>query len=450
MVAYDGATGKLWGGANGTWGSSGNPAAGTNESMTVPVAYRDKMHFIVATENSSTSQGIIANFGQDSSFVGIKTAQGNQDSNDIGDFYYTPPSGFLALCTSNLPEPDIIPSEHFNTALYTGTGSIQSISGVGFQSDFTWIKSRSNTDQHNAFDAVRYHGILVPNTNAAEGDTGGGWLRSWSSDGFSVDVNGPINTNNQTYVAWNWKGGNAISGTGDFTQGTRPSTCSRNVDAGFSIVSYTGDGVYATTVGHGLSKAPEIVIIKELDNNQEWVVNLKNIPAFSAGADMTALLNDDNHMIGYNTGSYYWRGFAPTATLFGMSQVGEVNQNNVDYIAYCWHSVEGFSKLGSYTGNGSTDGTFLYTGFRPAFILYKNGTDNNTNWIIMDNKRDTYNPNDDLLYPNTSDDEEEDLDIDFLSNGFKFRNTSSWANSNGKIYFYMAFAETPFKYSNGK
>jgi len=169
MVAYDGATGKLWGGANGTWGSSGNPAAGTNESMTVPAAYRDKMHFVVATENSSTSQGIVANFGQDSSFAGLKTAQGNQDGNSIGDFYYTPPTGFLALCTKNLPSVAVTPSEHFNTVLYTGNATARNITGVGFASEMVWIKARTGSNNHALFDKVRGASQrLVVDTTGAE------------------------------------------------------------------------------------------------------------------------------------------------------------------------------------------------------------------------------------------------------------------------------------------
>ncbi|MDP6585558.1 MAG: SPRY domain-containing protein, partial [Anaerolineales bacterium] len=203
---------------------------------------------------------LVANFGQDSSFAGAVTAQGNQDGNGKGDFYYAPPSGYLALCTDNLPDPEIkLPGDNFNTVLYTGTGSIQTISGVGFQSDFTWIKSRSDSDQQNAFDILRTNGILVPNTTAVEGNTGGGWLRSWNSDGFSVDVNGPINTNNSTYVAWNWKAGGSHA------------SLSANATAGFSIAKNTGTGAQCAT-NHGLGVTPNLVIWKNLDDTSHWFV----------------------------------------------------------------------------------------------------------------------------------------------------------------------------------
>ena len=404
--------------------------------------------------SSIASGDVIANFGQDSSFAGNKTAQGNQDANSIGDFYYTPPTDFLALCTSNLPAVAVIPSEYFNTILYDDGAGAKT--GVGFQPDLVWLKARGSEStgyEHKVTDAVR--GVtkaFVTNTNAAETTDSTG-LTAFGADGFTVGSDSDYaDTTGDGIVAWNWKAGNAISGTGDFTQGTRPSTCSRDVDAGFSIVSYTGDGVYATTVGHGLSKAPEVMINKERNNNQEWIVRLFGIPAFSADADAVGILEGTSKLIAYNVLGYYFRGSGgnPTSTLFGLSQVGEVNQSDVGYIVYCWHSVDGFSKFGSYIGNGSTDGTFVYLGFRPARVMWKNATDNGTAWVIMDNKRDTYNPNNDALVANDDVDEEEDYAVDFLSNGLKFRNTSSWANLNGKTYFFMAFAETPFKYSNAK
>jgi hypothetical protein len=208
---------------------------------------------VVGEGGSGSNETFILNAGQDSSFAGNKTAQGNQDGNSIGDFYYTPPSGYLALCTSNLTAPAVKPQENFNTVLYAGNSSSQSITGVGFQPDFLWIKARNDNRSNTIWDAVRGINHQLYSDTTSGGDSSD--LASFDSDGFSFSSTTNHNYNNSvnTYVAWNWKAGNATLGTGDFTQGSIASTCSRNVDAGFSIVSYTGSGSTGT-VGHGLSK----------------------------------------------------------------------------------------------------------------------------------------------------------------------------------------------------
>jgi hypothetical protein len=380
----------------------------------------------------------IANFGQDSSFAGTKTAQGNQDSNGIGDFYYTPPSGFLALCTANLPNVAVKPSQHFNTVLYSGTGSVQTISGVGFQADFTWIKSRSNADTHTAFDILRQYGLLYPNTTQVEGNTGGGWLRSWASDGFDVDVAGPINTNNQTYVSWNWRANGSGSAN---SNGSTNSTVSANTDAGFSIVSYTGTGSNAT-VGHGLSVAPEMVIVKSRSSVESWI-------CYTEATGNTGYL-PLNATSAFSSSSTMFNNTSPTASLFTVGTNNATNSNTQTYIAYCFHSVDDYSKVGSYVGNGSTDGTFIYTGFRPAYVMWKETSAGTHGWMIHDNARSTYNPSSNYLRAESAAPEGSYPFADFTSNGFKQRHTSTWANGNGVNYIYIAFAETPFKYSNAK
>jgi len=312
---------------------------------------------------------VYANFGQDSSFAGNKTAQNNTDANGVGDFYYAPPTGFLALCTANLSDPAVVPGENFNTVLYTGTGSAQTISGVGFQPDFIWLKDRSTSNfAHYLTDAIRgFDKYLFSNLTNAEG-TNATRVTSVNSDGFAIGNDGAINTNTSAHVAWNWKANNT-SGSSN-TDGSITSTVAANVDAGFSIVSYTGDGAATATVGHGLSVAPSMVIIKNRDSGTaSWPVYHEAIASSyltlnSTGAGTSGQwISADTDTINFSTLSSW------------------TNTSTNDYIAYAFHSVEGYSKFGSYTGNGSTDGPFVYTGFRPAFVIWKNASAS-TDWHL--------------------------------------------------------------------
>ena len=440
QIAYDADTRKCWIGKNNTWVLSGNPSAGTSPIATLDAPSGSGYYPATAGYGNAIN---IANFGQDSSFAGNKTAQGNQDSNGIGDFYYTPPTDFLALCTQNLPEPTVVPSEHFNTVLYTGTGATQSITGVGFQPDFIWLKRRSSVQNNNVFDAVRGNTkLLATNTTDAEG-TVSQFLNSFDSDGFTVGTAGNVSANGETNVAWNWKAGNATLGTGDFTQGTIASTCSRNVDAGFSIVSYTGTGS-AGTVGHGLSSAPELVIVKQRDYaGNHWVTWHGSACSGSQFLYMDVAGN-------MNTHGPIWNSTVPSSTVFSVGTDNQTNRSGDGLIGYCFHSVDGYSKVGSYTGNGSSDGTFVYTGFRPAYLLMK-VTNTASDWHVMDSARDVDNVVQFPIDPNSSSAEYGANDrFDFLSNGFKLRQTSGSFNGNGNTYIYLAFAENPFKHTNAR
>ena len=395
--------------------------------------------------NASGTTSFIWNFGQDSSFAGNKTAQGNQDSNDIGDFFYEPPNGFLALCSSNLPDATVTPSEHFNTVLYTGTGNAQSVTGVGFQPDWVWLKRRSGVQNNNVFDAVRGNTkLLATNTTDAEG-TVSQWLNSFDSDGFTVGTAGNVSANGETNVVWNWKANGSGSSN---TDGDITSTVSVNTDAGFSIVSYTGNDVNGETVGHGLSKAPELVIIKARGGSytsQGWGV------IGSVLSSTTALKLDSTaatvSAAGVTTNTL------PTATVFTVAD--NYNHSGSGHIAYCFHSVDGYSKVGSYTGNGNADGTFIYTGFRPAFVMIKQTNASGESWQIFDSKRDIDNLQHNRLKPDSSAAEATNINvssenIDSVSNGFKLRGYSNGINQSGGSYIYLAFAETPFKNSNAR
>jgi len=401
----------------------------------------DDVYIGVAGENVTNT----FNFGQDSSFAGNKTAQSNTDDNGYGDFYYSPPTGYLALCTQNLDNPAVTPSEHFNPVLYTGNGSTQSITGVGFQPDWVWNKVRSRVDSNHLWDNVRGAGYrLRSDSSAAENYNGTAYLTAFDSDGFSVGLDDGVNRNSETYVAWCWKAGNATLGTGDFTQGTIASTCSRNTDAGFSIVSYTGNATNST-VGHGLSSAPDMIIVKNRDSGADsWRVGTDGI-GWTKGLVL-------NTTAATNTSIALWNNTAPTTSVFSIGAgSSSVNENGSAHIAYCFHSVEGYSKVGSYTGNGSSDGPFIYTGFRPAYIITKR-TDASSAWVIHDNKRSVYNVTEQSLYTDSSNGEVSPSteDVDFTSNGFKIRSTTLARNSSGGAYIYIAFAETPFKYTNAR
>jgi hypothetical protein len=384
------------------------------------------------------------NFGADSSFAGIKTRQGNTDANGIGDFYYAPPAGYLALCTDNLPEPAIVqPETQFNVVLYTGNGTSQSVTGVGFQPDFVWLKERSSGSDHQLQDSVRgATNLLISNSTNAESSSST-FLNSFDSDGFTVGSSGGANESGQTYVAWCWKaGGTAVSNT----DGSITSQVSVNTDAGFSIVSYTGTGAASATVGHGLGQTPAMIIQKAAtDGVYNWNSWHKNLDTNSYISLNTTAAQDNSVNV--------WPTAGITSSVFttASSAVKYNNLSGVTHIAYCFAEVEGFSKFGSYVGNGSADGTFVYTGFKPALVLAKR-TDSTGNWVLKDTARDTYNPAGFTLLADVADAEygPSNTSLDILSNGFKPRTTSALVNASGGTYIYMAFAENPFKYATGR
>ncbi len=390
-------------------------------------------------------QTSVVNFGQDSSFAGNKTAQGNQDDNEIGDFYYTPPSGFLALCTANLPEPAVKPSQHFNPVIWSGDGNHpRTISDVGFQPDLNWIKLRSNWGSHYLFDAVRGAGEGLMSNDTYEEESSSVHT-AFTSDGFTLGDPGitgiGLNESGDDFVAWNWKANGSGSAN---TNGSINSTVSANTDAGFSIVSYTGTGSNAT-VGHGLSKAPELLIIKARETGpRSWAVGSDGMTSWEYSVELDTTDAEASVPSRFNS-------TAPTSSIFSIGASGYTNAPaGEDFIAYCFHSVDDYSKVGSYVGNGSTDGTFIYTGFRPAYVMWKETSAGTHGWMIHDNARSTYNPSSNYLRADSAGPEGSYPFADFTSNGFKQRHTSTWANGNGVNYIYIAFAETPFKYSNAK
>jgi hypothetical protein len=320
--------------------------------------------------------------------------------------------------------------------LYTGTGAALSITGVGFQPDFVWTKLRSQAGSHSLADVIRGGTAVLRSDSTAAEVTRANHIQSFDADGFTLGADGTSNLNGTTNVAWNWKASNATAVSN--TEGTITSQVSANPTAGFSIVSYTGTGS-AATVGHGLGAKPDLMIIKERDGVANWIVYHQSLTAdkfmilnlTNAEADFTPIFNDTE----------------PTSSVFTVGTNGDINGSADQYIAYCFHSVEGYSKFSSYTGNGSADGPFVYTGFRPAWVMVKR-TDVANNWLIFDTERDVYNVAGLELFANLSDAENNNKpEFDMLSNGFKCRYTYTGSNASGGTYIYMAFAENPFKYS---
>ncbi len=435
MCAFDLDNNELFFGKNGTWFNSSDPATNTSPAYSIS---NGSYHVMARPYNASSV--ITANFGQDSSFAGNETPQGNTDDNGVGDFQYAPPSGFLALATSNLPLPAITaPDEYFNTLLYTGTGSSLSVTGANFQPDWTWIKKRSGAENHALYDAVRgATNRLQSNVTAGEGSGG---LTSFDSDGFTVSgLNGTDGENGFTYVAWNWLAGN---GTVSNTSGSITSTVSANQTAGFSISTYTGNGTSGATFGHGLSQKPDMVILKRRSSSEAWPVWVGG-GGFGATEYMRL-----NTTIPKDTATSLFNSTLPTSSVITLGNGGFSNANNETYVCYAFNSVESYSKIGSYTGNGSTDGTFVNLGFRPSWIMVKR-TDSTSNWLILDNKREGYNPDQDGLDANGSGTEGTAEQSDFLSNGFKVRNNSSGSNASGGTFIFLAFAEAPFRNANAR
>ena len=331
------------------------------------------------------------------------------------------------------------PTIYFNTKVYTGDGaSSKSITGVGFQPDWVWIKEAdASVEAHSLYDSVRgVQKVLQTNATAAEATESNG-LSAFDSDGFTVGASGAINGSGNTIVSWNWIGGGSASSNGN---GSITSSVSANTTAGFSIVSYSGTGSNAT-VGHGLGSAPDVVIIKKRSVSSQWIFG-------TTALGFTKFL-ELNLTGGAQAVSNRFNNTDPTSSVFSVGTEGDVNTSGT-YIAYCFAEKKGYSKSGSYTGNGSSDGTFVYTGFRPSWIIAKNA-DASDHWVVFDNKRETTNPMVKPLFPNLNNQQGNSTTytINFFSNGFKFGGSDGATNSSGNTYVYFAFAESPFVNSNG-
>ena len=317
------------------------------------------------------------------------------------------------------------PSDYFNTLLYTGNGGTQSITGVGFTQDFTWIKSRSTAQNHYAFDTVRgAQKQLYPSTNSSE-DTGqSNGLNAFTSNGFNLGTEVGVNGNGATYASWNWK---KVAGV-------------------FDIQTYAGNNSGSRTIAHNLGVVPSLIIVKNRTNNADWFGG-STTPGVSFNWATDYFRLNENAAKGTDSGGNLF-GAVPTDSVFTPGTNNDMNGSNNNYVAYLFGNKQGVSKVGSYVGNGNADGTFVYLGFKPAFLIVKQ-TDGTNGWGMFDNKRNPHNTVSQRLWANENSSEAGTQLLDFLSNGFKPRYTNSYFNASGGTYIYMAFAENPFVTSTG-
>jgi hypothetical protein len=337
-------------------------------------------------------------------------------------FAYTAPTGFKALCTTNLPQPTIQnPSKYMDVVAYTGTGASNSISSLGFSPDLVWIKNRGTTTDHAIYDTTRGSQQQLSSNTTGDEATSSSGLTAFNANGFTIGTSSLVNTSGTQYVGWAWD---------------------ESTQAGLDVVSYTGNGANRT-IAHNLGVAPKMVIVKARTTagaDQGW-------PVFHTSIANTTYLQL-NSTSATATGADYWNSTSPTSSVFSVGTNAAVNTSADTYIAYCFAEVDGFSKIGSYAGNALADGTFVYCGFLPSFILIKSSTAIDA-WLIYDNKRNTFNVASTNLVPNTTAADATISGIDFVSNGFKLRTITTTPNA-AQTYIFAAFAESPFKYARAR
>ena len=448
--ALDMDNGKIYWSKDGTFQNSGNPATGTNAAHTgINTNFGYYMAF--TDYNSGANGAVTINSGQDSSFAGEKsTGSANaSDGNGFGDFYYTPPSGFLAVCSANMPTSEEIdpaetdneyPAKNFGVVTYSGTGSTQAITGLGFKPDLVWIKGRDDTTDHRLVNSsIGVGKALRSNTNGGDVSEANG-VTAFGNDGFTVGSETGYNGSTINFVTWAWKANGGTTSTN--TSGTIASTVQANTNAGFSIVTYTGTGT-AGTIGHGLGKAPEWILVKNRDQADDWVIY--------------HIFNGNTHYMKLNSGAgkidnTFWNDTTPTSSVFSVSTHHSNNASTEKYVAYCWAGIEGFSSFGGWTtASDNVKGPFIHCGFKPKFVMIKM-MQTGDGWGILDSVRNTYNPRNTILFANTTaaNSTNEAYDVDFLSTGFQVTTSNAQHNHTSyDPYIYMAFADVPAKYSQG-
>ena len=477
MVAWDADNNKMWFGKNGTWEQSGNPATGANPAATMSITpYKNRWTMGIMFEDTSANIGV-ANFGQDSSFNGNKTAQGNTDGNDCGDFYYAPPTGHLTLCENNLPDPAIKkPSDYFGNIIYTGDGNSPSPTRVfGFQPDFVWIKDRGTTENHSLFDSPRGVTNQMRTNQTGYQVTNTEMLKTFAATGFTTGSHDTVNKNTEDYVAYGWLGGGAPTVDNSAGAGNVPTAgsvkingsnssaslagsipvkrLSANTTSGFSVCNFVGNETAGATVAHGLAVVPEWVIAKVYVQGSGAVSSVWYSQPLTIGSDVQG-----QGSVSLDTGPYddyagYWNDVAPNSSIVTLGAYSNLNRSS-NVLMYCFHSVEGYSMFGSYQGNGDVNGKFIYTGFRPKYFLTKNITQSE-GWNQWDDAREpNFNKLNKKLSLNTYDAEYTSntttYAVDFVSNGIKLRTSYSAVNDNLDYFFFAAFAEWPFKYTRAR
>jgi len=460
-IAVDTDNKKIWFAKNGTWLGSGNPGGNSNPTFTYTL--EDDLLISIQHLSDSAASWVYSNYGQDATFNGNLAAGGNADANGYGDFKYAVPSGFKALCTQNLATPTVKNGrEHHNTITYTGNNGTNNITGMGFAPDLVWLNAQGVTANHKAQDVVSGNTLVVePDENTAGEDQSANFT-AFASDGFNLASNTTeYNNSSYTYYAQGWKAGGAtttdVTESGSGTSRINQSSRSTNTDAGFSLIKYVGsndeisNGQH-TKLTHGLSSAPQTLIIKNLSAADswhvagDWMIHSNAVTGFN---DYTMALDTTAAY----SGSYYMGTTDPDSTYIYLGNADQINDDGENFICYAWHEVEGYSKFGYYLANGSTDGPFLYTGFRPAWVMFRCMNASSTfHWMMFNTTLNSYNP---AVAANWADytaqgESHASYAWDILSNGFKIRSTNASGNTGGGYYMFMAFAESPFKYANAR
>jgi hypothetical protein len=478
MMAFDPATYKWWVGVNGTWRNSGDPANGTGFVFEGSSTMFEDMSDFFWGGWKGSANGFTGtyNFGQDSTFGGQETAGGNADGNGFGDFKYSVPTGFLANCSGNIVISDDIdpaqtdndiPQKQFNAITYTGNGSTNAITGLGFKPELVWVKRRNSSGDNRLVDSLRGVGVaLRSNVTGADVSESNG-VTAFGTDGFTLGSEGGYNASSDTFVAWCWKGGGTPTATNSAGAGATPTAGSVKIDGsnlgsalagsipatkisantkgGFSIITYTGTGSNAT-IAHGLSAKPDFFTIKNRDGGtgMAWAT-------YHTTQGATKYLELDANDGSYS-GSTRFNNTEPTTSTIGIGTISHVNSNGSDYVCYAWHNVEGMQRFGQYIGNNTdNDGPFVYTGFRPRYLVIKGVTEAYP-WFAFDSARNSHNLVDKHLRWSGADAEATEptgaRKVDFLSNGFKVMADEASLNGSGDTYVYMCWGDVPFKYNN--
>jgi len=448
---------KLWFSKNGTFFNSGNPQTGAYPQITWTT--NPKSIFFMCFAYTST-RGAILNAGQDSTFGGLESAGSGVDDNGFGNFKYSPPTGYLALCSGNVPtssdiDPmetdDDYPAKNFNPIIYTGNSTTgQSLTGLGFKPDLIWAKMRNSSQNNQLYDSSRMNTRGTPTPFGLRSDTTGAEfddqstgntnpiIASFDTDGFTLGTSGSgPNDNARTYVAWCWKANGGTTATNN--EGNLTSTVQANTKAGFSIMTFGNyTSASGATIGHGLGKAPSLYFHKSRASSGNW-----HVYHSSLGATKAMLLNSSNSVA---TAIGYWANTEPTSTVLSLGNTFAGTGNGV---VYAWSEIEGFSSFGTYIGSGNSNGAFIYTGFRPAMYFVKNATASN-GWFVYDKLRDGFNGQNDTLSWQSTSAEDNTYQQDILSNGFKVRDSNNATNQSGQTFIYGAWADVPFKTNNSR
>ena len=438
--ALDMDNGKFYISENGTFYNSGNPADQTNPAVT------GLTKRICPACAPYDNKECYYNFGADDTFNGNETSQGNTDGNGNGKFKYAPPSGFLALCSKNLPDPTIAEGKkYFEAKLYSGTGSQQAITGLSFAPDLVWVKRRNATNYHILSDTIRGAGnYLVSNQNDAESSGGSQLINGFNTDGFDVGTENAVNNSSGTYVAWCWNaGGSTVSDSGGSITVSRRT----NATAGFSIISFSGNNTNGATIAHGLGAAPKILVVKSRSQARGWNT-LWDVGGAGGGPTHYVQWQQEHQPIDDST---FWNDTSPSSSVITLGTDNDTNGSGQDFICYAWAPVEGYQDIGRYVGNGSSQGTFINTGFRPAWVFIRR-LDSTGNWILADEGRNPNNPVESRLRAESANSENTSYRFAyFFSNGFQLQDQydGSW-NNNGSNYAYLAIARHPYKTSNAR